>query len=323
MEEFGLRTARDALAALKNKVWSTKHDLSTSERAVLEALIHFADENGETFVGVATTAARTHRSVGTVRRCIDALRARGVVATTIEHTSRGRRLRYSLHLDALGPSRAPAQNDRTRSIKMIRSPQGSPSSDRIKFNDPPLSPPEGAGRSVDSSEETIVTHVVELFATVLWPDARGPALTRQRCRLVRKRLRELRTSNSAEVAEEILSDAIHGARLHPWHRSAELGRHARIVFRDLDKLEELAALGKRERLALANRHHETPLRTAPVPSLEETNEARREGARALSALLSEWEDPVPTTSPSVARSLTNAELALLVKAHDRARTRVA
>ena len=316
-EQLPLRTARDALFVLKNQVWSTKHDLSTSQRAVLEALLHFCDEGGETFVSIATTAARTHRSVGTVRRCLDALRTRGVLTTTLEHTSRGRRLRYVIHLAALGissagtPSHTRGQNDRTHPIKMIGPPPGTLSSDRVNFNDPPIAPLTGGARldakaspekpkPVDTGEDELaVARVLQLFVAVLWPKAIGPAVTRLRRRVVLGRLRELRQASNGAEAEQTLCDAVRGAAIHPWHREADQGRHARLVFRDLDKVEELAALGRARRLAdereaARKRAGEYPIENktrgnaAAQESAKRAETARREGSRVLAALLDSW-----------------------------------
>jgi hypothetical protein len=340
MEEQPLRTARDALFVLKNQVWSNKHDLSTSQRAVLEALIHFCDEGGETFVSIATTAARTHRSVGTVRRCLNALRSRGVITTAIENTSRGRRLRYTIRLAALGCT--PAQNDRTHAIKVIRPPQASPSSDRVNFNDPPIAPLTGGARSdaeasstktkpADSHEdEAAITRVLQLFVAVLWPKASGPAVTRSRRRVVLGRLRELRQGPLGADAEQTLCDAVRGAAIHPWHREADQGRHARQVFRDLDKVEELAALGRAKRLAddrEARRRagDSTKIATHSSSAMKppETAIACREGVRVLTSLLETWGESPSKNSPTTRTpALSVGELAALRAADECARSRV-
>src|SRR5215471_10976967 len=66
-------TLREAWSAVKNSIWSDKHDLTTPERVVLEALVHFADAGGETFVSVSRIAERTRLSEGTIRRSLTRL----------------------------------------------------------------------------------------------------------------------------------------------------------------------------------------------------------------------------------------------------------
>lgn len=161
---------------------------------------------------------------------------------------------------------------RTPSATIAEPPRVYPSSERIQINDPPISPPEGGGsHGVDetprertaSEDEAIVTRVLEHFVATLWPTNVGPPVDRHRRRLVLGRLRELRRGKPHEDAEQVLRDAVVGAKFHPWHREAEHRKQARFVFRDLDKVEELARFGRARRLAETR---ERPMKVALYPS---------------------------------------------------------
>jgi hypothetical protein len=260
----------------------------------------------------------------------------------LEITSRGRRNRYTLHLETLGQKRpaaapTPDRDDRTHPITVIGSPPVSPSSDRTQINDPPVVPQGGPSRfrvrfsktesrtpepqppvetrASQPSSDT-VSRVLAYFLAKLWPDAMGPADSRNRRRLVRSRLRELQAGKHAEEAEQVLLDAVDGARLHPWHRLADLGFHARHVFRDLDKVEELAALGRRKRLAderaRLREQGPEPRRADPPPIAQDSNCA---GWSDVLAALNELDMDAPRTACDA------GELAELTAARDRALAR--
>jgi hypothetical protein len=94
-----------------------------------------------------------------------------------------------------------------------------------------------------------VERVLGFFMSQLWPNARSQAVTRKRRRLVAARLGEL----APESGEETLMDAVRGAKLHSWHRTANTGFYAEKVFRDADTVEQLAGLGRSKRLQDARR----------------------------------------------------------------------
>jgi hypothetical protein len=172
--------------------------------------------------------------------------------------------------------------------------------------------------------------VLAFFLAKLWPNAVGPSDTRDRRRYVLARLEELEQGPHRENAERVLLDAVLGARLHPWHRQADLGYHARLVFRDLDKVEELAALGRRKRLAdeREERARNAPperafSRPASTPGAALPLSTGREADDVLAVL--EALEPTPSARPvgttKVAGAFADSELAELAAVQVRARAR--
>ena len=218
-----------------------------------------------------------------------------------------------------------------------RPPPATPSSDRSQINDPPLPPGGGGGRFERRSERAertkpssdTVSRVLAFFLAKLWPHAVGPSDTRDRRRYVLARLEELEQGPDRENAERVLLDAVLGARLHPWHRQADLGYHARLVFRDLDKVEELAALGRRKRLAeeREERAKTSPperalSRPASIPGAALPLTTGHEADDVLALL--EALEPTPSARPvgtKVAGTFADSELAELVAVQVRARQR--
>ncbi len=257
-------SAREALLLLKNRIWSDspENELTTHERVVLETLLAYSDDKRETFIGVAKISIRTRLSESTVRRALARLRQQGRIASVIETTSRGRRNRYRLLLEATTESTksldAPepaiaagsAPLDTTGSVPQTGSPSVTPSSDRIKFNDLPLYPQDAtklplrrcpAQRPQREDFEAVFT-VLSYFMARLHPDSSGPIITSDRKRIVEARLREF----DGDVAK--LRDAVDGAKLSRWHRESDIGYRADIVFRNADTIEQLASLARRQRI---------------------------------------------------------------------------
>lgn len=158
----------------------------------------------------------------------------------------------------------------THTANLASPPPSVPYCDRTQIDVTPCIPPRSGGtpeaspRSLGSKPERAtraggsraprpsldtVERVLGFFLAQLWPHAKTTAVTRKRRRLVAARLGEL----APESAEETLMDAVRGAKLHSWHRTANTGFYAEKVFRDADTVEQLAGLGRSKRLQDARR----------------------------------------------------------------------
>lgn len=207
-----------------------------------------------------------------------------------------------------------------------------PSSDRGKVNDPPVGPPGGPRDSSsmgDPEETSIVTRVLTFFIATLWPKNVGPSDTPQRRRVVGRRLRELLDGEHPNDAERVLCDAVIGASIDSWHREADHRNEARIIFRDLDRVERLARQGRAKRVAderQARRREEAIVaaNAPPVPAYAPPSR----GGFPEGLELPNWLKPAiaKTTAPApvlpAASAFTDEELAAFRAADAAARERI-
>jgi len=150
------------------------------------------------------------------------------------------------------------QHDRRDASELPAPPPPAPYSDQTHRNDPSVSPRRrGEKHNPRSLVQQLAARVLVYFQRVLWPQSRGEAVTSERARVVEKRIRDLaRWTERDEIAnadelEQLLRDAIDGARLSTWHSGARVGFHLRFVLGNCDTIEELAALTRARRRARA------------------------------------------------------------------------